>query len=89
MTTTTIKDAREAYATILATLRTERTMRERVLQEPRRSKAIKEIDDAIAALQTLGKVIWAAVDAGLLTAEPTAVESMQAPLLDVTGTVYP
>lgn len=82
-----IKAAREAYATIMATLRKERKMRDTVLREPRRSAAIEEIDAAVVALETLGKVVWLAVDAGLLTADPPT--STQAPLLDIPETKYP
>ncbi len=84
-----IADARKAYARLLVTLRKERTMRERVLPEPRRTQAIKEIDEAITALQQLGDVIWLAVDHGLLVADPAAVASVQAPLLETTKVDYP
>jgi hypothetical protein len=82
-----VATARTAYATIMATLRKERGMRDRVLPEPRRSAAVLEADTAIAALESLGHVIRMAVDAGLLTAD--AVVPEQAPLLDVPETKYP
>lgn len=75
-------DARKAYVLILVALRTERAMREQVLSEPRRSKAIKEMDDALDALQILGEVIRLVIDADHAMAS-------QLPLLDVPGTVYP
>lgn len=74
----TIEDARAHYRTIQTVLKAERTMRMRVLAEPRKSVAVKEIDQALAALQELGKVIQAASAAGLLESLPE-----QAPLLDL------
>lgn len=73
-----IEDARTHYRTIQTVLKAERTMRMRVLAEPRKSAAVKEIDQALAALQELGKVIQAAAAAGLLESLPE-----QAPLLDL------
>ena len=82
-----VATARTAYATIMATLRKERGMRNRVLPERRRSAAVLEADTAIAALESLGHVIRMAVDAGLLSED--APVSTQAPLLDVPETKYP
>ena len=42
-----VSDARRAYGRILVVLRKEREMRVKVLSEPRKSVAIKEIDDAL------------------------------------------
>lgn len=64
----TITEARNYYSGIVAVLRRERTMRARVLSEPRKSEAIAEIDAALSALQALGQIIQAANDAGLLEA---------------------
>jgi hypothetical protein len=74
----TITEARNHYRTILATLKSERAMRMRVLPEPRRSQAIAEIDAAISALEHIGQIVQAASLAGLLE---TVYE--QAPLLDL------
>jgi hypothetical protein len=73
-----ITDARNDYRTLLSLLNAERAMRQRVLAEPRKSVAIKEIDDAKGALQRLGQIIQAASEAGLLD---QIYE--QAPLLDL------
>jgi hypothetical protein len=74
----TITEARNHYRTILATLKSERAMRQRVLAEPRRSQAIAEIDAAISSLEHLGQIVQVANEAGLLE---TVYE--QAPLLDL------
>lgn len=74
----TVDEGRKAYATILAFLRREREMRRTHLGEPRRSQAVKEADDAISALESLGPVLGAAVAAGLLDAGHE-----QAALIDV------
>ena len=84
-----VNDARVAYATILMSLKKERGMRERVLSEPRKSAAIKEIDAAMDALLVLGRVVWMAVDAGLLGEDVATVPPEQAPLLDVPEARYP
>lgn len=73
-----INQARTDYRTIVATLKSERSMRQRVLAEPRRSQALKEIDDALAALERLGQIVNAANQAGLIE---TVYE--QASLLDL------
>lgn len=73
-----INQARTDYTTIATTLKTERSMRERVLSEPRRTQALKEIDDALLALRRLGQIVNAANQAGLIE---TVYE--QAPLLDL------
>lgn len=62
-----INQARTDYRTIIATLKSERGMRQRVLGEPRRSQALKEIDDALAALERLGQIVNAANQAGLIS----------------------
>jgi hypothetical protein len=74
----TITEARNHYRTILAMLKAERAMRQRVLAEPRRSQAIAEIDASISSLQHLGQIVQVAHEAGLLE---TVYE--QAPLLDL------
>lgn len=73
-----INQARADYTTISSTLRAERSKRDRYLGEPRRSQALKEIDDAMAALQRLGQIVNVANQAGLIE---TVYE--QAPLLDL------
>lgn len=73
-----VSEARAHYATILATLKRERDKRSAYLGEPRRSTAIKEIDEATAALQALGTLFADAAESGLLV---TDVE--QQPLIDV------
>lgn len=66
----TIVEARTHYRTILRLLNAERTMRLRVLSEPRKSQAIDEIDAALAALERLGQIVHAAHEAGLLESIP-------------------
>jgi hypothetical protein len=85
-----VNAARDAYAAVLVALRKERSTRDRVLTEPRRTTAIAEMDAAIDALGTLGKVIWMAVDAGLL-AEGGAddVAPGQPVLLEMPNVDYP
>lgn len=73
-----INQARTDYTTIATTLKAERVKRDKFLGEPRRSQAIKEIDDALAALNRLGQIVNAANQAGLIE---TVYE--QAPLLDL------
>ncbi len=84
-----IVDARGAYATVLTALRTERERRLAFLKEPLRGIRVSEINTAIAALESLGTVISAAVDAGLLSEDAEASYIDQMPLLDVRGTNYP
>ncbi len=74
----TIDQARADYKLLAAALKSERGKRDRFLAEPRRSEAIKEMDDAMAALQRLGQIVAAAAEAGLIE---TVYE--QAPLLDL------
>lgn len=74
----TITEARTYYRGIMSVLRTERSMRQRVLSEPRRSAALAEIDAALTALTALGQIIAAAQSAGLLESIPE-----QAPLFDL------
>jgi hypothetical protein len=74
-----IDDTRAAYKVVLDMLKQERGMRDRVLPEPRRTKALKEIDDAIVALAILGSVVKLAADAGLLEDREPALK--QAALL--------
>lgn len=62
----TITEARNHYRTIQNLLFAERAMRKRVLSEPRRGEAIREVDQAMASLEALGQVIHAAHEAGLL-----------------------
>lgn len=76
-----IDDTRAAYKVVLDTLKRERGMRDRVLPEPRRTKALKEIGDAIVALAVLGDVVKLAADAGLLADAEAAPK--QAALLGV------
>lgn len=73
-----INQARSDYTTIATTLKAERVKRDKFLAEPRRSQALKEIDDAMAALQRLGQIINAANQAGLIE-----TVYAQAPLLDL------
>ena len=80
-----ITDARNDYRIILRLLNSERAMRQRVLSEPRKSEAIREIDAGLDALQRLGQIIQAASEHGLLEAI-----YQQAPLLDLPDvTKYP
>lgn len=74
----TIDQARSDYKLLAAALKSERGKRDRFLSEPRRSEAIKEMDDALAALERLGQIVAAAAAAGLVE---TVYE--QAPLLDL------
>lgn len=74
----TIDQARADYKLIASALKSERGKRDRFLGEPRRSEAIKEMDDALAALARLGQIVAAAAEAGLVE---TVYE--QAPLLDL------
>lgn len=74
----TIDQARTDYKLLATALKSERGKRDRFLSEPRRSEAIKEMDDALAALERLGKIVAAAADAGLVE---TVYE--QDPLLDL------
>ncbi len=74
----TLDQARADYKLLAAALRSERSKRDRFLAEPRRSEAIKEMDDALAALQRMGQIVAAAAAAGLVE---TVYE--QAPLLDL------
>ena len=87
--TVNVTDARDAYATVLKTLRTERGRRQAFLKEPLRGIRLKEINDALNSLSMLGVVVGMAVDAGLLPADPAPATSTQAPLLDVPRTEYP
>lgn len=66
----TIAEARAYYRGIATILKAERAMRARVLSEPRKSEALAEIDAALAALQSLGQIIQAAAEAGLLESVP-------------------
>jgi hypothetical protein len=84
-----VTDAREAYATVLKTLRTERDRRIAYLKGPLQAIRLKEINDALNSLSMLGAVVGMAVDAGLLPADPAPTTSTQAPLLDVPRTEYP
>lgn len=74
----TITEARNYYRGIAAVLQRERAMRARVLSEPRKSIALREIDDAKVSLAALGQVVQAASEASLLD---QIYE--QAPLLDL------
>lgn len=74
----TIDEARKAYATIMAVLKKERTMRDKHLGEPRRTQALAEVDGAIGALESLGLVLADAAKAGVL-----ASGHEQAPLIEV------
>lgn len=74
----TITEARDHYRRLLKLLNDERAMRARVLSEPRKSIALREIDDAKVSLAALGQVVQAASEASLLD---QIYE--QAPLLDL------
>lgn len=74
----TVDEARIAYARILTVLRKERDMRQKHLGEPRRSKAVGEIDDALKALESLGIVLAKVAVAGVLESGHE-----QQPLIDV------
>lgn len=63
----TVDEARKYYATIMAVIKKERTMRDKHLGEPRRSQALAEVDGAISALESLGVVLADAAKAGVLT----------------------
>jgi hypothetical protein len=58
-----VDDLRSDYATILATLKRERRMRDHVLRGQARTQGTAEIDRAIAALQRLGLAVGAREEA--------------------------
>lgn len=60
---------REHYKIVMSALKLERQKRGMFLKEPRRSKAVAEMDRAIASMQAIGDVLKAAMDAGLLTSD--------------------
>jgi hypothetical protein len=66
----TLDEARAHYKTIRDTLAAERINRQKVLQEPRRSQAVREIDNALASLVSLASVFQAAHQAGILESVP-------------------
>lgn len=66
----TVDEVRQQYKIVMSALEMERRKRMVFLQEPRRSKAVAEMDRAIASLKKIGEALNAAKAAGLWTNEP-------------------
>lgn len=63
----TVDEAKQHYRIVISALQQERQKRDMFLKEPRRTKAMAEMDRAIASMRAIGDVLNAAKDAGLLT----------------------
>lgn len=62
----TISEVRQHYKIVMSALELERRKRTIFLQEPRRSKAVAEMDRAITSLRAIGEFLNDAKAAGLL-----------------------
>lgn len=63
----TVNEANQHYKIVMSALELERRKRAVYLQEPRRSKAVAEMDRAIESFKAIGLVLNDAKAAGLLT----------------------
>ena len=63
----TVNEAKQHYKIVMSALELERRKRAVYLQEPRRSKAVAEMDRAIESFKAIRQVLNDAKAAGLLT----------------------
>ena len=63
----TVDEVRQHYKIVMSALELERRKRKIFLQEPRRSKAIAEMDRAIDSLKVIGEALNAAKAANVWT----------------------
>lgn len=66
----TVNEVRQHYKIVMSALEQERQKRDLFLKEPRRSKAIAEMDRAIASLKAIGEALNEAKEAGVLKCQP-------------------
>lgn len=62
----TVNEVRKHYKIVMSALEQERQKRELLLKEPRRSKAMAEMDRAIESLKAIGDALNEAKLAGVL-----------------------
>lgn len=66
----TVNEVRQHYKIVMSALELERRKRMVFLQEPQRSKAVAEMDRAIASLKVIGDALNEAKVMGVLTEQP-------------------
>lgn len=66
----TVDEVRQHYKIVMSALVQERQKRDLLLKEPRRTKAVIEMDRAIASLKEIGVALNEAKDMGVWTEQP-------------------